>query len=322
MKSPQKLIDIIDKRYNSNKREDTVPAMKRRDFLRTGVAFSAGVGLCPALPSLARENIATTPFAEKLGWRVSVQHYTYRRFPLFEALEKVSEIGLRHIEVRSNLTLDNPDMNSDETMPKDASRKLKSILNDNGISIPSVFVDFTGKADQAKRIFDFWKGFDTEILVAEPPADCFDLLEELCDEYKMRLAIHNHQKGRSNYWSPDIVLECCNNRGENIGACCDDGQWVRSGLDPVECLNKLKGRIHNFHLKDVAQKGNLDSPNSVIGQGEANNAKSLQALVKLGYQGLIVIDFEHDTPDLQKDMASNIAFIEKQSQWLLSQSQE
>jgi len=181
---------------------------------------------------------------------------------------------------------------------------------------------FTGKADQAKRIFDFWKGFDTEILVAEPPADCFDLLEELCDEYKMRLAIHNHQKGRSNYWSPDIVLECCNNRGENIGACCDDGQWVRSGLDPVECLNKLKGRIHNFHLKDVAQKGNLDSPNSVIGQGEANNAKSLQALVKLGYQGLIVIDFEHDTPDLQKDMASNIAFIEKQSQWLLSQSQE
>ncbi|RJP20088.1 MAG: sugar phosphate isomerase/epimerase [Candidatus Omnitrophota bacterium] len=315
--------DIIDKNRNSNKREEIVPAIKRRDFLQTGGALAVGLGLCQGLPSLARENNSTTPFAEKLGWQVSVQHYTYRRFPLFEALDKVAEVGLRHIEIRSNLKLDanKPDINSDEKMPNDAIKKLKATLNDKGISVPSVFVDFTGNPDQAKRIFDFWKGFDTEILVAEPPADCFDLLEELCDEYKMRLAVHNHQKGRSEYWSPEIVLEVCKDRSDSIGACCDDGQWVRSGLDPVECLNKLKGRINNFHLKDVAQKGNPDSPNTIVGQGQANNAKSLQALMKLGYQGLIVIDFEHDTPDLQEDMARNIAFIEKQAQRLLSQKQ-
>jgi sugar phosphate isomerase/epimerase len=42
-------------------------------------------------------------------------------------------------------------------------------------------------------------------------------------------------------------------RGKRIGACCDTGHWVRSGLHPVECLKKLEGRILGFHLKDVAQ---------------------------------------------------------------------
>jgi sugar phosphate isomerase/epimerase len=294
--------------------------MERREFLSRGAAMAVGLGLGPELSTLAAEVKSGQPHAAKLGWRVSVQHYTYRRFPLFEALDKAAAAGLRHIEVRSNLKLDSnrPGMNADENMPDNARKELKARLTDHGLSVPSVFADFNGDPDQAKRIFEFWKGFGAEIIVAEPLKELIGVLEELCEEYMMRLALHNHQKGQSKYWSPEIVLEICANHGERIGACADGGQWARSDLDPAECLRKLQGRIIAFHLKDVLKKGDLNSRNTVIGEGQADCANTLKELKRLGYQGLITIDFEHDTPALQEDMARNIAFVEEQARQLLA----
>jgi L-ribulose-5-phosphate 3-epimerase len=134
----------------------------------------------------------------------------------------------------------------------------------------------------------------------------------------MRLALHNHQKGQSDYWSPEIVLEVCANRSQRLGACADVGQWARSNLDPVECLRKLDGRIISFHLKDVLKKGDLHSRNTVMGEGQADCANTLEELKRQGYNGVITIDFEHDTPALQEDMAKNIAFIEEQARRLLA----
>jgi len=295
--------------------------VSRREFIwKTGV-LALGVGLGSNATALADEVKAGQPHAAKLGWQVSVQHYTYRRFPLFEALGKAAAVGLRHIEVRSNLKLDSnrPGVNADENMPDDARKELKARLADTGLSIPSVFADFTGDPDQAKRLFEFWKEFGAEIIVAEPLGELIGVLEELCEEHAMRLALHNHQKGQSRYWSPEIVLEVCANHSERIGACADGGQWARSGLDPVECLRQLQGRIITFHLKDVLKKGDLNSRNTVIGEGQADCANTLKELKRLGYQGLITIDFEHDTPALQEDMARNVAFVEEQARQLLAQ---
>ena len=208
---------------------------------------------------------------------------------------------------------------ANEAMPEDARKEFKARIADLGLSIPSVFAEFDGQPDQAKSLFEFWKGFGTEVIVAEPPAGSFDMLEKLCEEYKMKLAIHNHQRTKSAYWSPEIVLEVCANRGKLIGSCADVGQWARSGLDPVECLRKLQGRVIHYHLKDVLKKGDLDSRNTVIGEGEADCANTLKELQRQGYQGVIAIDFEHDTPALQKDMVKNIAFVEEQSRLLLPQ---
>ncbi|MGE5294542.1 MAG: sugar phosphate isomerase/epimerase family protein, partial [Solirubrobacterales bacterium] len=101
--------------------------------------------------------------------------------------------------------------------------------------------------------------------------------------------------------------------------CCDGGQWARSGLDPVECLRQLQGRILSFHLKDIAKKGAPQSRNTVIGEGEADCAKTLKELRRLDYKGLITIDFEYDTPALQEDMTKNVAFLEDQAKLLLTQ---
>ncbi len=321
MKTPKLIVSSKEK---GNQKQDGISGISRRDFLYKGGTLALGLGFLSGSSVFANKyKPVSHPIlsdVEKLGWRESVQGYTYRRFSLFEALVMASEIGLRYFEIRSNLKLDTnrPDKKADENMPEDARKELKTRLADCGLSVPSVFADFNGEADQAKRLLEFWKGFGTDIIVAEPLAGSLDMLEKLFEEFGMKLGLHNHQKGQSNFWSPDIILEVCNGRGKQIGACCDGGQWVRSGLDPVECLQKLDGRIINFHLKDVEKKGDLQSPNTVIGQGRAESAKTLEELKKLNYKGLIVIDFEHDTAALQEDMARNIAFIEEQAKKLVN----
>ncbi len=320
MKTTQKPIVVLDEENNRRQRGKTAPGMRRREFLSRGGALALSLGLGPSLSAFAREVKLGTPTAEKLGWRASVQHYTYRRYGLFDALDKVAALGLRHIEVRSNVRLDSrrPGMLANEDMPADTRQELKARLAERGMSIPSVFADFNGSSDQAKRIFEFCKELGAGIVVAEPPAAAFDLIEKLCEEYRMPLAIHNHQKGASAYWSPELVLAACRNRSPRVGACCDGGQWARSGLDPVACLRQLQGRIVSFHLKDVAKKGDPQSRNTVMGEGEADCAQTLKELRCLGYRGLITIDFEYDTPALQEDMARNVAFIEEQARQLLA----
>jgi sugar phosphate isomerase/epimerase len=304
----------------ANPGRDGAAGMRRRDFLGWSGALALGMLLEARRPSRAAASGPGQPAAEKLGWKISVQHYTYRRFSTFEALEKAAAARLRHFEVRANLKLDPrwPDQNANEGMPDDARKEFKARIDALGLSIPSVFADFNGNPDQAKRLFEFWKDIGTEVIVAEPPAGSHDMLEKLCEEYQMKLALHNHQKTKSEYWSPDIVLGVCANRGSYVGACADIGQWARSDLDSVECLRKLEGRVFNVHLKDVLKKGDLNSRNTVIGEGQADCANALKELKRQGYKGVIAIDFEHDTAALQDDMMKNITFAEEQARQLLA----
>src|SRR5262245_58869867 len=71
--------------------------MDRRRFLQATSALTAGAML--KLP-LARADEATkgAPHAEKLGWRLGCQAWTFNKFTLFEAIDKTAELGLKYIE--------------------------------------------------------------------------------------------------------------------------------------------------------------------------------------------------------------------------------
>lgn len=289
--------------------------MNRRTFL----AHTAAAGLSTSLAAVASQVEPGHPHSTKLGWKISVQQWTYRRVPLFEGLEMAAKVGLRCFEPRSILKLDaqRPGVNADENMPEDARKELKSRADDLGISFPSVFADFNGTPEQARKMLEFWKSLGVISIVSEPPPRSIDMLEPLVAEYGMQLALHNHQRTKSEYWHPDIVLEHSRHRGKHVGACCDVGQWTRSDLKPVECLRTIgRDRMISFHLKDVITMGDLDCRNTVIGEGAADCGNCLKEIHALGYHALVTIDFEHDTPRLQEDMLKNIAFIEEQARFL------
>jgi len=58
------------------------------------------------------------------------------------------------------------------------------------------------------------------VLVAEPNPDALDVVEKLCKEYNIKVAIHEHKKPNQ-YWDPAFVLAAIKDRGPLLGACAD-----------------------------------------------------------------------------------------------------
>lgn len=148
-----------------------------------------------------------------------------------------------------------------------------------------------------------------------PASVALDVIERLCDEYRISLAIRNHPRSpQSMYWRPEKVLAVCNGRGLRIGACCDTGHRVRSGLDAVACLKQLEGRVLELHLKEVAEKGKPESRDVPWGKGVANCAAILRELKRQGFHGVAVIEYEHDSDALMADVAQCVALVERTAQ--------
>lgn len=288
----------------------------RRQFLGQAVAAGAGLGVGGwlARSAWAAPVKSGAPTAEKLGWTLGCAQYTFRRFCLYETLDKLVELGIPCIEPGFFLRLDSkrPDLKVNESLSAADRKELRQRLADHGVRMASFYSDLGADEGAARKKMEFAKEMGVETMVAEPPPEAFEMLDKLCEEYKLNLAVHNHPKSpHSRYWHPDNVLKVCEGRSKRIGACCDTGHWVRSDLDPVECLRKLQGRILGFHLKDVIESGKPEARDVPLGQGKANYAAVLKELHRQGHRGLLVIEYEHDSDALMKDMAECVAFVEK-----------
>jgi len=291
--------------------------LHRRSFLKAGSALVAGGPLVSL--SAGAENVrSSSPVAAKMGWNVGVAQYTFRRFSLYEALDLMAELGILYIEPAFFLSLDKarPKLRVNEDLAPEIRKELKQKLDDRGMGMSSFYSNLGADQARARKIFDFCKEMGAGTIVAEPPAAALDVIEKLCDEYQINVAIHNHPKPSSAYWDPERVVAVCKGRGKRIGACCDTGHWVRSGLDPVEGLKKLEGRVLGFHLKDVIEKGKPSARDVPLGEGKAEYVAVLKELKRQGYQGATIIEYEHDSPELKADVAKCVAFVEKMAKEL------
>jgi sugar phosphate isomerase/epimerase len=255
----------------------------------------------------------STPQAEKLGWRLSCNLYTFRDRSFYEALDVIAGLGIRCVEPAFFLPLskEQPELKTSEALAPGQRREMKKRLDDRGMRMASYYAPLEADVTAFRKVFDFAKEMGVETLVAEPPAEVFETLDRLCQEYQMNLGIHNHSEAAgSKYWRPEYVLKVCEGRSKAIGACPDTGHYVRTGLAPVECLKKLDGCINTVHLKDAAQFGNPDSRDVPLGEGKANFTQVLQTLRALKFRGLATIEYEHLSPQLVQDVAQCVKFVE------------
>jgi sugar phosphate isomerase/epimerase len=255
----------------------------------------------------------STPQAEKIGWRLSCGLYTFRDRSFYEALEVIAGLGIRCVEPAFFLSLSKgqPELKTNESLAPGQRREMKKRLDDRAMKMASYYAPLDADVNVFRKVFDFAKEMGVETLVAEPPAEVFETLDKLCQEYQINLAIHNHSEAAgSRYWRPENVLKVCGGRSKFIGACPDTGHYVRTGLAPVECLKKLDGRIITVHLKDVAETGNPESRDVPLGEGEANYTQVLQTLRALKFRGIATIEYEHLSPRLVEEVAKCVKFVE------------
>lgn len=284
----------------------------RRAFLRTASAASGAIAVTGVPAILAADkNPGCDLASERLGWRLGITHYTlsHEGLTLYEAIDRVASLGLKVIVgmVGGKLDQKRPEAVLSPEMSAADRRELKARLDNAGVQMAGCWVGNPEQADASRRLFELAKDLDIKVLDGEPPVQSFDMLEKLCDEYHVSLGVHNHPKPTP-YWNPETLLKAIRGRGKWIGACCDTGHWVRSGLDPVAMLQRLEGHIITFDLKDVSEVGTWGRC-VALGTGKGNVRGMFQELKRQRFRGFFGLEF--DQRPSGTELTESIAFFNK-----------
>jgi len=242
--------------------------------------------------------------AEKMGWKLAMQSYSFHDFTLVETLDKCNELGLKYIEVFHFHKIGGKwgDVALFDLDPA-AQKELAEYAVSKGVKIVASGV-FTGTTEQEwRQFFEMAHNMGMEYVTAEPPLDMWDLVEELSNKYQLKVAVHNHPKP-SDYWNPDFLLAAVGSRSKDLGSCADVGHWNRCGLDQLECLRKLNGRLISFHFKDIVSKEEGEQHDCIWGEGCLNVPEMLNILREQNFKGYIGIEYEYNwdnsVPDIKK----------------------
>lgn len=240
------------------------------------------------------------------GWRLGCQAYSFNRFTFYEAVEKTASVGLGWIEAYPGQTLsqEHPDVQFGPGMSPEIREEVKQKLADAGIQLVNYGVtQLPNDEAECRTVFDFAEDMGIETIVSEPPEEAFDLIDQLAQEYQINVAIHNHPRP-SHYWNPETVLRVVEGRSKYLGACADTGHWMRSGIDPLEALKMLEGRIISLHFKDLNEFGVREAHDVPWGTGKANVEALLKELDRQNFQGVFSIEYEHNwensVPEIQQ----------------------
>jgi sugar phosphate isomerase/epimerase len=257
---------------------------------------------------------ATIPDTAKVGqFYAGCQAYSFRMYSVFEAIDKTAQAGGKTIEFYPGQKFDDTSKWDHSATPEMIDQVMKH-LEAKGITAVGYGVVKLGKdAAQDRKVFEFCKKVGISIVVTEPDVAGLDGIEALVKDFDIKMAIHNHPKRPLDraylFWDPDYVLSLVKDRDPRMGACADVGHWVRSGLDPVECIKKLKGRIFDSHMKDLTEFGNVKAHDLPFGQGKSNIAGILAEYAAQGYPGPLHCEYEHNWETSVPEITQCLEFV-------------
>ena len=288
------------------------PRMLR--FYLAAAQFALGDLPAPTVPS-SRLSPAVRA-QEKLGWRLGVEAYTFHKYTLFEAIDKTAELGLPYMgglsfqKVSKEIPKDfDPQLTDDEL------RQVRLKLDAAGVTMLTYYIhNIPGDEAGCRKVFEFGRKIGIETLMSEPAPAALDTIERFCDEYDIRVALHNHdQKASPQYWRPEGILEACRGRSRRLGACADLGYWMRSGIDPIEAARTLKERLITVQMHDLHERSpqGHDVP---WGTGAGQTEPFLRELRRLGIQPTMFgLEYSRDWLTSMPALAESVQFFNRVS---------
>jgi len=269
------------------------------------VLLGIGVSNSPAMDKIPDEYKIN-------GFAAGCQAWSFNQFTVFDAIRLDHEAGGKIIEFFPGQKFkqgsdERFDHNASDEMIKEVQeecRKYNILPVNYGVVVPGGRTLEARKAEWHK-IFEFAKKMNLYGVTSEPRAEDMDTIEQLVKEFDIHFCIHDHPKRANDpsyrFWDPNYVLSLVKDRDPRMGSCADTGHWLSSGIDPIEALHILKGRIMSSHMKDRNKKGH-GARDVAWGTGVGECRQILEELRKQNFQGNIDIEYEND---MEKDPATN-----------------
>ncbi len=269
----------------------------RRNFLK-----AAGIGVAAAtIPGMTNASvIASSGKITAADIKLGVASYSLRNFSQEEALDMTARCGINRICFKSmHLPLDS----DAETI-----RKTVALCKEKGITLYGGGVIYMKSREEVDQAFDYAKAAGMEMIVGVPNHDLLDYVEEKIKTYDIKLAIHNHGPGDLVYPSAESAYVLIKDRDKRMGLCIDIGHTKRINRDPEQDLKDFFDRVFDVHIKDVT-KAAADGETCIIGRGVINFPSFIKAVIELGYQGTLALEYEADARDPLPGMMESFGYV-------------
>jgi sugar phosphate isomerase/epimerase len=248
---------------------------------------------------------------------IGVQAYTYRNsFPsgVAAVLDSVKALGITEMEGPN---------------PKNISpEEFKKLLDERGISMPSIGVDYglitkdpeqvvqQAKLFGSKYVMVAWIPHGTTFTIddAKKAVDDFNRVGKVLYENGITFCYHDHGYEFGSYGDGTLFDYIVQNTNPKYVSFEMDIMWTfHGGADPAKLLYKYKGRWKLAHLKDIRKgiandlTGGTDTHNDVaVGTGQINYPEVLKAAKAVGVKHYFI---EDESSDHAAQIPVTIAYI-------------
>jgi sugar phosphate isomerase/epimerase len=267
----------------------------RRAFLGTAAAAVA----VPAFGAQAGRPAAAAPAARTL--KIGIASYSMRKFTLDQALAMASTIGIRYMTFK--------DVHIPRTDSPDVIAAARKKIEAAGITIMGGgTITMKNEPEQIRKDFAYAKLAGFPLIYAAPEPAALDFIEQMVKEHDIKLAIHNHGPEDKAYPAPIDAYNAIRNRDRRMGLCVDIGHTSRTGTDFVQAIVDLKDRVYDLHVKDLSDPKDRDAQVEV-GRGVFDFPRLFRALLQIGYQGQVGLEYEIKEDDPLPGMIESIAYM-------------
>jgi sugar phosphate isomerase/epimerase len=234
--------------------------------------------------------------------KIGVASYSLRGFNRKLAIAMLKKLDAKYVSIKDFHLAMNL---SREDVAKQAAEFTKA-----GITIlGGGTIYFRSKDDKdIRQKFEYAKAAGMPLITAGPERDILPLLEKYVKEYDIKIAVHNHGPEDKHFPSPESALEILKNMDPRMGVCIDIGHTTRTGTDPVEAVKKAGPRLLDMHVKDLADLMNKDSQ-VAVGEGKMPIVPLFKQLLKMNYQGGVMLEYEINEEDPLPGMYKSLAYM-------------
>ena len=283
-------------------------SVPRRSFLTAAAVTVAGaaLGACGASRTLNAESTgpggmlrtpgATTPI------RLGVASYSLRDIPLDRALEMIKALRTPYVNFKS------------VHMPYEKSpaelAAMRKQIEAAGFQIEgggTITFDKDTDAD-VEKYFTYAKAAGMPTIVCTGDAAVLPRVEKFAKQYDIKVAIHNHGPEDHHFPSPYDVLKAVNGMDPRMGLCIDVGHTARTGTDVVKAVLDAGPRLHDMHMKDLANMS--DNKTLVaVGEGRMPVPAIFRALQQINFPGYVNLEYEINSKDPLPGMQVSFAYM-------------
>ena len=150
---------------------------------------------------------------------------------------------------------------------------------------------FDGDRAKARKIFELGRRAGFNAISADLAPGGLETAEALCEEFGMRIAIHNHGR-RHHLGSVPALEELFRRSSPRVGLCLDTAWMLDSGWNPVEVAKQFRERLYGLHVKDFVFTRAGKPEDVVVGTGNLDLDGLLRLLVETNFDGYVTLEYE------------------------------